>query len=99
MDSGNILEGHFEGYSVNLEAFLLYRGSVYIPELGDLRNLVMFEAHKAPYSAHPSVKKMHANLKQHYYWPGMKRDIENFVAHYLECQGVKAEHQHPAGLL
>ena len=63
IDSGSILEGRFEGYSVNSEGLLLFRGSVYIPELGDLRNLVMFEAHKAPYSAHPGVKKMHADLK------------------------------------
>lgn len=99
MDSGSVLEGRFEGYSLNLEGLLLYKGSVYIPELGDLRNLVMVEAHKAPYSAHPGVKKMHADLKQHYYWPGMKRDIAYFVARCLECQRVKAEHQHPAGLL
>ena len=59
----------------------------------------MFEAHKAPYSAHPGVKKIHADLKKHYYWPRMKRDIADFVARCLECQRVKAEHQHPAGLL
>lgn len=29
----------------------------------------------------------------------MKREIKNFVARCLECQWVKAEHQHPAGLL
>ena len=29
----------------------------------------------------------------------MKKDIADFVAHCLECQWVKAEHQHPAGLL
>ena len=63
MDSGSILEGHFEGYSVNPEGLLLYRGSVYVPELGDLRNLIMFEAHKAPYLAHLGVKKMHDDLK------------------------------------
>ena len=84
---------------MNFEGLLLFRGSVYVPELGDLRNLVMFEGHKAPYLAHPSVKKMHADLKKHYYWLGMKRDIANFVARCLECQRVKAEHQHPAGLL
>ena len=99
MDSGSILEGHFEGYSVNLEGLLLYRGGVYVPELGDLRELVMVEAHKAPYSAHLGVKKMHADLKQHYYWPGMKRDIAEFVARCLECQRVKAKHQYPAGLV
>jgi hypothetical protein len=29
----------------------------------------------------------------------MKVDIVNYVARYLECQQVKAEHRHPAGLL
>ena len=77
---------------MNSEGLLLFRGSVYVLELGDLRNLVMIEAHKAPYSDHTGVKKMHANLKQHYYWPGMKRDIADFVAQCLECQRVKAEH-------
>ena len=63
IDSGSILEGSFEGYSVNSKGLLLYKGSVYIPELGDLRNMVMVEAHKAPYLAHPYVKKMYADLK------------------------------------
>lgn len=99
MDSGSILEGHFEGYSVNFGGLLLFRGSVYVPELGDLRNLIMLEAHKAPYSAHSGVKKIHVDLKKNYYWPRIKRDIAYFVARCLECQRVKAEHQHPAGLL
>ncbi|CAN6483044.1 unnamed protein product [Victoria cruziana] len=29
----------------------------------------------------------------------MRRDIVDFVAHYLICQQVKAEHQRPGGLL
>lgn len=29
----------------------------------------------------------------------MRRDIADFVACFLECQQVKAEHQHPIGLL
>ena len=42
---------------------------------------------------------MHADLRQLYFWPGMKRDIADYVSRCLECQRVKAEHQHPAGLL
>ena len=99
IDIGSILEGCFKGYLMNSVGLLQYRGSVYIPQLGDLRRLVMFEAHKAPYSVHPVVKKMHADLKKHYYWPRMKRDIVDFVARCLECQRVKAEHQHLGGLL
>ena len=86
IDSGSILEGHFEGYSVNSDGILLYRGSVYVPEFGDLINLVMLEGHKAPYLTHPGVKKMHADLKRYYYWPRMKRDIADFIAQCLECQ-------------
>lgn len=99
IDSGSSLEGRFKGYSISPKGLLWYRGSIYIPDVGDMRVLVMSEAHKAPYLAHPGVKKMNANLRQHYYWPGMKRDITDFVERCLECQRVKVEHQHPAGLL
>lgn len=99
LDSGSLLEGHFEGYSLSPEGLLLFKGNCYVPGFGDLRELVLIEAHKAPYSAHPGVKKMHANLKQHYYWPCMKMDIADFMARCLEWQHVKAEHQHLAGLL
>ncbi|KAL4308279.1 hypothetical protein GQ457_01G022750 [Hibiscus cannabinus] len=34
-----------------------------------------------------------------YRWTGMKKDISDFVARCLTCQQVKAEHQHPSGLL
>ena len=49
--------------------------------------------------AHPGVKKMYADLKPLFYWSGMKKDVVRFVASCLECQLVKAEHRHPAGLL
>ena len=38
-------------------------------------------------------------LQKEYYWPGMKRDVVEYLARYLECQQIKAEHQHPAGFL
>ena len=35
----------------------------------------------------------------YYWWPGMKKDVVEFVAKCLTCQQIKAEHQRPAGLL
>jgi len=42
---------------------------------------------------------MYKDLKQHYWWNGMKREIAHHVSRCLTCQQVKAEHQRPGGLL
>ena len=42
---------------------------------------------------------MYQNLKQKYWWKGMKRDVTEYVSKCLACQQVKAEHQVPTGLL
>ncbi|KAI3825341.1 hypothetical protein L1987_06823 [Smallanthus sonchifolius] len=43
--------------------------------------------------------KMYQDLRQLYWWPGMKKDIALYVAKCLTCSKVKAEHQRPSGLL
>ena len=60
--------------------------------------LILSEAHRAVYMAHPGVAKMRADLKP-LFWKGMKADIVNYVARCLECQQVKDKHRHPIGLL
>jgi hypothetical protein len=42
---------------------------------------------------------MYQDLKQKYWWYGLKRDVAAHVAMCDVCQRVKAEHQRPAGLL
>ncbi|GJU94782.1 putative reverse transcriptase domain-containing protein [Tanacetum coccineum] len=51
------------------------------------------------YSVHPGADKMYYNLRDMYWWPGMKRDIATYVSECLTCAKVKAEHQRPSGLL
>ena len=59
----------------------------------------MKEAHTTPYSLHLGSTKMYNDVKTMYWWPGMKKDISEFVAKCLTCQQVKAKHQRPAGTL
>nr|GFC32655.1 putative reverse transcriptase domain-containing protein [Tanacetum cinerariifolium] len=69
------------------------------PCYGDLRALIMHEAHKSKYYVHPSSDKMYQDLKRLYWWPNMKADIATYVSKCLTCLRVKAEHQKPSGLL
>ncbi|GKA03078.1 putative reverse transcriptase domain-containing protein, partial [Tanacetum coccineum] len=42
---------------------------------GDVRTLIMDEAHKSKYSVHPQADKMYYDLRDRYWWSGMKKDI------------------------
>jgi hypothetical protein len=68
-------------------------------EIGDLSETILREAHDSAYSIHPGSTKMYQDLKQRYWWYGMKRDVAAHVALCDTCHRVKVEHQRPAGLL
>ncbi|GJX90566.1 putative reverse transcriptase domain-containing protein [Tanacetum coccineum] len=61
--------------------------------------MIMDEAHKTRYFVHPGADKMSHDLRDMYWWPGMKRDIATYVSKCLTCLKVMAEHQRPSGLL
>ncbi|KAI3815783.1 hypothetical protein L1987_15465 [Smallanthus sonchifolius] len=72
---------------------------VWVPIFGNLRELVMDEAHKSRYSIHPGSDKMYHDLTVLYWWPKMKADIATYVSKCLTCAKVKVEYQKPSGLL
>jgi hypothetical protein len=99
LQSGRQLDPKYEGYSLETDKLLRYRGRMYIPKNGDIRSIIIKEAHKALYCAHMGVKKMYADMRKLFFWVGMKRNVVHFIAKCLECQQVKADHHHPTGLL
>jgi hypothetical protein len=64
-----------------------------------LRETILKEAHDSDYSIYTGSTKMYQDLKQKYWWYGLKRDVVAHVARCDVCQRVKAEQQRPAGLL
>ncbi|GJT77874.1 putative reverse transcriptase domain-containing protein [Tanacetum coccineum] len=73
--------------------------SAWILKVNNLRKVMMDEAHRSRYSIHPGADKMYMDVKEYYWWPGMKRDVSLYVRKCLSCAKVKAEHQKPSGLL
>ncbi|GKD60515.1 putative reverse transcriptase domain-containing protein [Tanacetum coccineum] len=72
---------------------------IWVPVYGNLRTLIMNEAHATRYSVYPGADKMYYDLRGLYWWPRMKKDIAMYVSKCLTCAKVKAEHQKPSGLL
>ncbi|GKE84418.1 retrotransposon protein, putative, ty3-gypsy subclass [Tanacetum coccineum] len=70
-----------------------------VPEDPALREALMTEAHSSPFSIHPGWTKMYHDLKQHFWWSGMKHDVATFMSKCLICQQVKIKHQRASGLL
>jgi hypothetical protein len=70
-----------------------------VPNVKELKDKILREAHESAYSIHPGGNKVYHDLKANYWWYSMKRDVAEYVALYDTCQRVKAEHQRPARLL
>jgi hypothetical protein len=78
---------------------LWYKGRICVPNIKELKDKILREAHESAYSIHSGGNKMYHDLEATYYWYGMKRDIAEYVALCDTCQRVKVEHQRPTGLL
>ncbi|GJY83747.1 putative reverse transcriptase domain-containing protein [Tanacetum coccineum] len=52
-----------------------YLDRIWVPFTGNVRTMIMNEAYKSKYSVHPGADKMYYDLRDMYWWPGMKKDI------------------------
>jgi hypothetical protein len=77
----------------------MYKGKVYVPNSSELKNEVLKEMHNVPYVGHLGYQKTIAAVRSQYFWPGMKKEVANYIVICLECQKVKTKHRHPTGFL
>ncbi|WVZ51952.1 hypothetical protein U9M48_003049 [Paspalum notatum var. saurae] len=76
-----------------------YKNRICVPDVDSIKKLILSEAHDTACSIHPGSTKMYHDLKERFWWYGMKRAVAEYVAVCDTCQCLKAEHQRPAGLL
>ena len=97
--TGKVEMGRNKQFTIREDGTMVIKGRACVPDISELRKHIMNKAHNAPYAMYPGSIKMYQNIKPFYWWPMMRKDVTEFVAKYLTCQQVKAEHQSPAGKL
>ncbi|XP_051140004.1 uncharacterized protein LOC127257607 [Andrographis paniculata] len=95
-----VLCSQTQNFNITLDISLRFHGRWCIPkDRSDFKEQIMSEAHNTPFSVYLGGIQMYQDLRQHFLWKGMKKNVAKFVAQCLNCQKVKAEHHRLMGLL
>jgi hypothetical protein len=65
---------------------LWYKRRICVPNVKELKDKILREAHESSYSIHPGWNKMYHDLKATYWWYDMKRGVAEYVALCETCQ-------------
>ena len=66
----------------------VYKNLIINPSKDEILNIVK-EYHSNVTSGHSGISKTCSRIKEKYYWPTLKRDVENFIRHCDSCQRYK----------
>jgi len=70
-------------FALGDDGILRFQGRVCIPNDAEVKWLILEEGHKSRLSLHPGMTKMYQDLKESFWWQGMKKDVAQFVSAYL----------------
>ncbi|TFY63254.1 hypothetical protein EVJ58_g3352, partial [Rhodofomes roseus] len=80
------------------KGIIYYKGKVYVPADDGLRTEVLRQCHDAPTAGHPGRNGTLELVSRHYWWPGMAKFVEKYVAGCDRCQRYKPAAHPPAQL-
>ena len=60
---------------------------------GPYRNEVLHLAHESPLAGHLGINKTHQRVLQHFYWPGLRKDVVKFCNTCHTCQVIGKPNQ------
>jgi transposase InsO family protein len=78
------------------EGVLMYDGKMWIPE--SLRHDFLVLQHTHAFALHQGSERMWKQCRERYYWPKMRRDIDDFVKRCHTCQLVRDGRDKKAGV-
>ncbi|KAL4311911.1 hypothetical protein GQ457_01G020430 [Hibiscus cannabinus] len=72
------------------DGYLFKENRICIPQ-GSMRDILIREAHEGGLMGHFGVTKMLHTLKEHLFWPNMRRDVERLCERCVTCKKAKSK--------
>lgn len=84
-----VASGEAKCFSINDQGTLYFGNRLVVPNSRKIKDLILLEAHESPLSIHPSGTKMYRDLRQRFWWSGLKpyRSLCCRVRRLPSCEG------------
>jgi len=92
-------EEKYKCFHLDNKGVLWFDNRIVVPKDHQLRRQILNEAHLSKFSIYPGSTKMYQDLRQHYWWTRMKREIAKYISECDVCQRIKASHLKVVGTL
>jgi len=76
-----------------------FKGRICVLVDEEMERRIMDKGNKGYLSLHPSMSKMYQDLKESFWWSGMKKEIGQYIVTCMTFQKAKVEHEMHGGLL
>ena len=86
-------------FKLDERGVLWFEDRLMVPKDRELRNQILDKAHLSKLSIYLGSSKIYQDLKTHFWWTKMKKEIAAYVTRCDNCSRVKAIHLKSAGLL
>ncbi|KAM0019502.1 putative nucleotidyltransferase, Ribonuclease H [Helianthus debilis subsp. tardiflorus] len=81
------------------DGLLFFKNRLVIPSDSPLRLQLLHDFHTTVVGGHSGVTRTFHRLSSNFFWQGMRRDVQSYVANCQTCQQMKSSSLSPAGLL
>jgi hypothetical protein len=85
-----IMEDRGPEFMEDEQGTIWFKNRICVPDIDSLWETILKEAHDSVYSIDPRSTKMYQDLKQKYWWYGLKRDVVALVA-MCDVTNIKAQ--------
>jgi hypothetical protein len=57
-----------DNYKLGIDGILLRKNTIFVPNVQDLKHMILHETYNVPYAGHLGYQKTVVAIKSHYFW-------------------------------